>query len=1200
MTDIHDRLKELVTTHGIDILHHKHLASVMADEMIFKSYDNHSYCNLFKRAVELNLNHDICSCTDWTEDNAAEHAKRLYGQMSQDEARYIVDSFSFAAGLISEITQVTENESQITQHVGLTEEVVPYIAHGSNKCIGTMIPSAMVTPVHQQLNELAAEEGSVADFVIREMQLGSQEELEAKISGEQIDGVALAMKQMSIGRGFIIGDMTGVGKGRQLAMLIKWATIQGCKPVVVTEKANLFNDLYRDLCDVGYGDLRPFILNSSSEAKIVDQDGFTAYGLPSADDIEDFKNLKKIPSGYDFLLLTYSQLNRDSSVNWKCEAVLECVRNSFLIMDESHNASGRDSNIGKFFREAVKEACGVCFSSATFAKNPSSMPIYALKTALGESHIASDDLIRIISRGGPILQEVMAKGLVDSGSMIRRQRDMRDTERDIYVPVNPARMTTVREQYDTAVRLIYDINGYFKDYIQPVLQYRNAFDMLVRKYPSLKKANFDTTRFPKIITNSFSVTMAPVIRKLLFVIKAQDAIELTLSELAAGRKPIVQISKTMESSLARIGNVGTELDSSNFLDTLIDSFEKIFDFKAVCHVKTGTGKNATIKKYEVASTLDFKELKNFYGNNDAELAYHALVNKIKNTSINLPLSPIDWFIQNVSAQGFTVGEMTRRKLKFEYEDIAKGADSKGRISRVGRSDKRELANQFNNGQIDVLIGNSTMASGISLHSSKQFSDTRQRVVITWEMQERVDMQTQFDGRADRTGQISHCAFRILSSAIPAEQRFLMMNSSKQRSLNANVQANQKVETPCTDILNIYGAQVVQEYMKDHPEKTHLFENTLKIPLQQPEGKLKFIGEFMRSLCLVECDEQEMILSEILSRYESLIADLDATGENELHFNVVPLNATLLKRSVFAKGLDNGSSAFSNNADLDEVEIDILRKPFVSEELTSKASELMTPETLTSKINTAISQRVNSVTQYYENLRKKAQDQLNELILTGQKIIPSRKALLEERANNSGKLAEQITKILESKDLLLKTVEKFQQFQPVAIPIAFREEAILENPSIIRNVPVGMFLGYRLIGREMVPSCIKAVFAVNDSRRQIELPLSHSYPFELILKQTHVGAIWNQIKSLSVDSWDNFISHKHRENAYIVTGNLILGIAKANKMGENIRDRKTAEIVSSMCKGKLIAYTDNLGQMRHGYLLPRFYSPKYLQTVTNHN
>lgn len=1195
MTDIHDRLKDLAGIHGRDILLHKSLVAIMADEMIFKSYENHTYQQLFSQAVEMNLHSEICGCAGMTAEKAEKYAQKLYGLMSKSEARYVVDCFAYAAGMIAEVAQFRATDEQITQTVELTEDAVPYIAHGSDKCIGTMIPSAMVDSVHRQLNEIAEEEGSVAEYVVSEMQLKSQEDLETKISGEQIDGVALAIKQMSIGRGFIIGDMTGVGKGRQIAMLIKWATIQGCKPVVVTEKANLFNDLYRDLCDVGYGDLRPFILNASRDAKIVDSDGFTAFGLPPCDDLEEFKTTKRLPAGYDFLLLTYSQLNKESSVNWKCEAVLGAVRNSYLIMDECHNASGSDSNTGRFFREAVKEATGVCFSSATFAKNPSSMPIYALKTALGESHIASEDLIKIISNGGPILQEVMAKGLVDSGSMIRRQRDMSDAEKEIYISDDPLLTSQVREQYDTAVRLIHDINGYYKDYIEPVLRHQNPLAILEAKYPRLKRATLSSDKIPQIITNSFSVTMMPVVRKLLFVIKTQDAVNAVIKELKAGRKPIVQICKTMESSLSRLGTIGSELPSSNFLHTIVEQFEKVFNYRAVGYFKTGKSKKPT-KKYEVSSTLGFDELEIFHGNKDAELAYQTLVNKIKNTKINLPLSPIDWFIQNVTSEGYTVGEMTQRKIKFEYSDINKGASGKGKIQRIKQPDKKGLANKFNNGQIDVLIGNSTMASGISLHSSEQFQDTRQRVVITWEMQERVDVQTQFDGRADRTGQISHCSFRILSSAIPAEQRFLMMNSSKQRSLNANVQANQKVDTPCVDILNMYGAQVAHEYLKDHPEKIHLFENALNIPLKHPANKLKFINEFMRSLCLVECDEQEAVLSDITARYENLISDLDAAGENDLHFNVMPLNATLLNRSVFAKGISRGGSAFGNDADLDHVEIDILNKPFSAEELTAKASELMTQEETVTKINETVAQRIKAVTLYYENLRKKALDQLAELKLTGQKIIPSRLALLEDRANNSEKLTEQIKKILLAKDSLLEIVQKFHQFQPVAIPIVFREEVILEDPKLVKNVPIGMFLGFRIVGKEIVPSCIKAVFAVNDSRRKIELPLTSANPFDLILKQTHVGVVWNQIKSLTAATWDNFISKKKRENAYIVTGNLILGIAKAKKMSENIRDRKRAEIVSSMCKGKLITYTDNKGRMRHGYLLPTFYSPKYLQTM----
>lgn len=93
-------------------------------------------------------------------------------------------------------------------------------------------------------------------------------------------------------------------------MLLKWATLQSNRPVFVTEKSVLFNDLFRDLFDVGYGDLRPFILNTDKEAKISDANGNIIYNLPDEMEMNEFRDTKKLPAGYDFLLLTYSQLSR--------------------------------------------------------------------------------------------------------------------------------------------------------------------------------------------------------------------------------------------------------------------------------------------------------------------------------------------------------------------------------------------------------------------------------------------------------------------------------------------------------------------------------------------------------------------------------------------------------------------------------------------------------------------------------------------------------------------------------------------------------------------------------------------------------------------------------------------------------------------------------------------------------------------------
>lgn len=1198
--DLHIQLKQLVTTYGKDILCHSKLMGIIDDEMMFRNYHNHPFKPIFRDALKQGLITEIYSVTCWDESLAETYTQKL-SCAPKSQSRYVIDSVAYSLGLIDEITVIVSNRAEeIKQSVGLTATAVQYIAHGSDKCIGTLIPSAMVEPIHNLLNDIADEEGSVAEYVINEMQLSNVAELESKISGEQIDGVALAIKQMSIGRGFIIGDMTGVGKGRQIAMLIKWATLQGCKPVVVTEKAMLFTDLYRDLCDVGYGDLRPFILNSCIDAKILSSEGFVAYGLPSNDEIEEFRSTKQIPYGYDFLLLTYSQLNRAANVNWKCESVLCAVSNSYLILDECHNANGSDSNVGIFFREAVKKANGVCFSSATFAKYPSSMPIYALKTALGESHIPSDQLIKIISSGGPILQEVMAKGLVDSGSMIRRQRDMSDVEKGLYLPDNVNRIQSIRRCYDETIRIIHDVRNYFEEYVKPVLEYKNAFDILIKKYPVIKKACFADKKEPRINTRSFSSMMTPVIRKLLYSIKADDAIELTLKELQRGRKPIIQVSRTMESSLSRKGTVGTEINSPDFLSTLLESMENIFNYSAVATVKKNTTKSTSTKVYKVDGTLSFDELKKFHGNDKAMIAYNELVNKINSTISNIPLSPIDWFVQSIEAKGYKVGELTQRKTRLRYYDIAKGVNSKSRIEFRRAVNKKELAADFNSGKVDVLIGNSTMASGISLHSCDTFADKRQRIVITWEMQDRVDVQTQFDGRADRTGQISHCAFSILSSSIPAEQRFLMMSSSKQRSLNANVEANQRTDMPCTDILNEYGAQVASEYMKDHPERAPLFEDAMKFDLNKRDGKNLFINEFMRTLCLYECDEQESIFSDILARYESLISDLDTNGENELHFNSLPLNATLINRTVFAKGSRNGSGIFSSDADLDEVEVDILRQPLTQEDIIKKSAELLNSDEVVDKVKKATKRRIDSINEYYDSLRKKAVEQLEEIKRNGQKIVPSRLSKLQERANNSERLAQQIEKVVKSADEMMNIVSKFKKLAPVGIPHVLRHIAVFEDLNSIKYVPIGLFLGFKIIGNDIVPSCIKAVFAVNDSRCCIELPLNATEALNSILEQTHVGAMRPQLLHVSLYNWNNLISEKKREKAYIVTGNLILGIATAHRMGENIRNRKTAEYIQSMGKGKLISYSDNRGQLKHGFLLPRTYSPSHLKYLLQTN
>lgn len=173
-----------------------------------------------------------------------------------------------------------------------------------------------VVPANQAqvLADSLANIGDVDQFLVDELGYSNKRELFSYLAAEQIDSVSLAINQMNKGNGFIIGDMTGVGKGRQGAALVRYAVRKGYKPIYFTQKPALFADNYRDLSDIGSSDLRPFIIASDPKnAAITDASGNVVHKLPSDKErrrVFDYilKN-GTLPDEYDYVITTYSQIN---------------------------------------------------------------------------------------------------------------------------------------------------------------------------------------------------------------------------------------------------------------------------------------------------------------------------------------------------------------------------------------------------------------------------------------------------------------------------------------------------------------------------------------------------------------------------------------------------------------------------------------------------------------------------------------------------------------------------------------------------------------------------------------------------------------------------------------------------------------------------------------------------------------------------
>ncbi len=395
---------------------------------------------------------------------------------------------------------------------GLSTEKVTYTPKSGNPfTLKAVMPADQQEAVNKNLEKL----GDADQFLVDELGYNDKDDLYSHLAAEQVDSVALALQQTKKGNAFIIGDMTGIGKGRQAASLIRYAKKQGQVPVYFTKTAGLLSDVYRDLVDIGSPDLRPFVFGSAKEAAITDSDGNVVFALPSKSEVKrvlDYieKN-GKLPDEYDYVLTTYSQVSNgvyefDEDGNRKerklakgksfgaaalsgqkrRDAIEKLMGNAYLILDESHTAGG-NSGQGNYFQHIIQKAKNVTFFSATFAKRPDNMPIYALRTAMNEGGMKSSDLIDAVKRGGATLQEIMSQTLTQCGQMIRRERDMTGVTIDWKAIDDPERVQEQREQYDSIIGLFNDIINFQKKYVSSYVDERNDELAAIQSTMEIKK-----------------------------------------------------------------------------------------------------------------------------------------------------------------------------------------------------------------------------------------------------------------------------------------------------------------------------------------------------------------------------------------------------------------------------------------------------------------------------------------------------------------------------------------------------------------------------------------------------------------------------------------------------------------------------------------------------------------------------------------
>lgn len=106
------------------------------------------------------------------------------------------------------------------------------------------------------LDKIEEKHGDIDNFVADTLGCTPEELLGTKdkagyFSAEQVDALAMAIDNVQAGKGFIIGDQIGVGKGRFVAAMLRYAERQGRVLLFATKSPGLYGDMVRDLRDIG-------------------------------------------------------------------------------------------------------------------------------------------------------------------------------------------------------------------------------------------------------------------------------------------------------------------------------------------------------------------------------------------------------------------------------------------------------------------------------------------------------------------------------------------------------------------------------------------------------------------------------------------------------------------------------------------------------------------------------------------------------------------------------------------------------------------------------------------------------------------------------------------------------------------------------------------------------------------------------------
>ena len=704
-------------------------------------------------------------------------------------------------------------------------------------------------------------------------------------------------------RGWMLGDGTGAGKGRQVAAVLLDQWLRGRKRALwLSQSDKLLEDARRDWTALG-----------GNEDDVIP--------------LTKFRQGADIPHQEGILFATYATLRSparqgnpsrlDRIVGWLAsgpgsgpgQALDEDSRHAFsgvIVFDEAHamaNAAGskgargevkpsQQGRAGLRLQNALPDA-RVLYVSATGATTVPGLA-YARRLGLwasGETPFETrTDFVSAMEAGGVAAMEVVARDLKALGLYQARALSYHGVEVDILEhPLTP-------EQ-----RRIYDAYaGAFK------VIHANIQDAL--KATGIVDGDSTLNRNAKSAAlSAFEGAKQRFFGHLLTSMKCPSLIRSIEADLDAGRSAVVQLVSTGEALMERRI---AEIPASEWNDLSIDLTPREYVLDFLAHAfPVQLQEPFTDDDGNVMSRPVFDENRNPVLCQEAVAGRDALIEKL--AALPPVQSALDQLVHRFGHEA--VAEVTgrsRRVLRIadpgsgpgQAPGTSPGQAPGDRLALRSRPASANLAETaaFMDGTKKILVFSMAGGTGRSYHADLACANTERRVHYLLEPGWRADVAIQGLGRTHRTHQASAPLFRPVATDVKGERRFIATIARRLDSLGAITRGQRDSQTamggggaalfrPADNLESPYAKAALRQFYialwRGGIEGWPLdrFEDATGLKLTW-EGSLKEdlppMPKFFNRLLALPIDEQNALFAELEARIEANIEQAVEAGTFE--------------------------------------------------------------------------------------------------------------------------------------------------------------------------------------------------------------------------------------------------------------------------------------------------------------------------------